>query len=88
MIIGVREQDKAVKLQNGQTKIQKGRLLYWKWVNNGKPRLGGKKQAARFDGAVLESALRQVALLYPECEVTAMNEFLDLRKKKRKAVTP
>lgn len=38
---------------------------YWKWMNNSRPILGPKHEAAEFYGDVTEKAERQVRTLYP-----------------------
>lgn len=46
--------------------------LFWKWVNNGKGVLSGRRHAAEFSDDVLGSAVRQVQHLFPEAMVTAV----------------
>ena len=74
MIIAVREPDRHVRTAVGVVK-RKGKLRYWKWMNNGRPILSHRAAAADFSGDVADKALRQVKTLYPQYAVEAVNRF-------------
>jgi len=65
MIISVREPERVIRLGSGLTKTLRGKLQYWKWMNDGKGVLSYRSKAANFEGAVVDQALRQITTLYP-----------------------